>query len=98
MDFVTWAHETPNIWKVIKFHGSKPPINHVIMFVYVYLKCCSNIGLILQQHILSLDFWNRLPSVGPGESLKLGQTRFQRMIIIIIMMFGCKHMYNSYMV
>ena len=36
-----------------KFHGSKPPINHVIMFVYVYLKCCSNIGLILQQHILS---------------------------------------------
>ena len=73
MDFVTWAHETPNIWKVIKFHGSKPPINHVIMFVYVYLKCCSNIGLILQQHILSLDFWNRLPSVGPGEVWNWGR-------------------------
>ena len=25
MDFVSWDDEIPKIWKVIKFHGSKPP-------------------------------------------------------------------------
>ena len=24
-EFVSWDNEIPNIWKVIKFHGSKPP-------------------------------------------------------------------------
>jgi hypothetical protein len=24
-EFVSWDDEIPNIWKVIKFHGSKPP-------------------------------------------------------------------------
>ena len=27
MEFVSWEYD-PNIWKVIKFHGSKPPISH----------------------------------------------------------------------
>ena len=25
VELVTWDHDIPNIWKVIKFHGSKPP-------------------------------------------------------------------------
>ena len=25
MEFVSWDDDIPNIWKVIKFHGSKPP-------------------------------------------------------------------------
>ena len=25
---VSWDDELPNIWKVIKFHGSKPPIRY----------------------------------------------------------------------
>ena len=24
-EFVSWDYEIPNIWKVIRFHGSKPP-------------------------------------------------------------------------
>ena len=30
-EFVSWDDELPNIWKIIKFHGSKcskPPTNH----------------------------------------------------------------------
>jgi hypothetical protein len=27
-EFVSWDYDIPNIWKVIKFHGSKPPISH----------------------------------------------------------------------
>ena len=26
MEFVSWDDDIPNIWKVIKFHGSKPAI------------------------------------------------------------------------
>jgi len=29
-DFVSWGDENPNIWKVIKFHGSKPPTSHIL--------------------------------------------------------------------
>jgi len=25
MEFVSWDGDIPNIWKIIKFHGSKPP-------------------------------------------------------------------------
>jgi len=27
-DIGSWDDEIPNIWKVIKFHGSKPPTSH----------------------------------------------------------------------
>ena len=32
-EFVSWEYEIPNIWKVIKFHGSKPPtsISHLLI-------------------------------------------------------------------
>ena len=32
MDFVSWDDDIPNIWKVIKFHGSKSPIR-----IYIYI-------------------------------------------------------------
>jgi len=25
---VSWDENLPNIWKIIKFHGSKPPTSH----------------------------------------------------------------------
>jgi hypothetical protein len=36
------ADEIPKIWKVIKFHGSKPPISYkslIIPFSMVYIPC-----------------------------------------------------------
>ena len=30
-EFVSWDDEIPNIWKVIKFHGSKPPTSDRFM-------------------------------------------------------------------
>ena len=35
MEFVSWDNEIPNIWKVIKFHGSKPPnqVHHFFRFL-----------------------------------------------------------------
>ena len=27
-EFVSWDDDIPNIWKVIKFHGSKPPTRY----------------------------------------------------------------------
>ena len=32
---VSWDDEIPNIWKVIKFHGSKPPTSWGILFLLV---------------------------------------------------------------
>jgi len=32
-EFVSWDDDTPNIWKVIKFHGSKPPTRLLFFFV-----------------------------------------------------------------
>ena len=41
MDFVSWDYELPNIWKIIKFHGSKPPTS--ISYVMIeYDRYCRN--------------------------------------------------------
>ena len=29
MDFVSWDDDIPNIWKVKKIHGSKPPTSYI---------------------------------------------------------------------
>ena len=32
MEFVSWNYEIPNIWKVIKFHGSKAPTSYNMVY------------------------------------------------------------------
>ena len=42
-EFVSWGDEIPNIWKVIKFHGSKPPsskpLNQVLRELFGVTNC-----------------------------------------------------------
>jgi len=33
-EFVSWNDDIPNIWKIIKFHGSKPPSSISNVFCY----------------------------------------------------------------
>ena len=34
--WVSWDDDIPNIWKVIKFHGSKPPTRHTFQRCFVW--------------------------------------------------------------
>ena len=52
---VSWGYETPNIFQYMESHkNSMVPVTTNQSCLYMFIKCCSNIGLILQQHILSL--------------------------------------------
>ena len=33
-EFVSWDDDIPDIWKVIKFHGSKPPTSRLVVFFF----------------------------------------------------------------
>ena len=36
-EFVSWGYEIPNLWKVIKLHGSKPPTRYTHIYIYIYI-------------------------------------------------------------
>jgi hypothetical protein len=36
-DFVSWDDEIPNLWKVIKFHGSKPPTRYISPYYHLVI-------------------------------------------------------------
>jgi hypothetical protein len=53
-EFVSWDDDIPNAWKVIKFHGSKPPTRLNLHF------CCFN------HHFLIVFLWfsSKPPATG----------------------------------
>ena len=63
---VSWDDDIPNIWKVIKFDGSKPPISHTLY---------SNTVILLYYYFQIFSIKVAKPST---PSAKLAPRRFRR--------------------